>query len=258
MKNHFIFSYDGNKREEVECIYQILTNNNLLNKNITTIIEPYCGTSAMSLYISLQYPKKYKYILNDNCQQLIELYEIMNDSDKLKEFIEKVNNMFFIDDDDNFISKPEYLELIKQKNVYSYFIKNKFYKMRKGLYPIDQCIKRLDINKILKIPIIHFLQTEDIRFSNKDALEVLLENNNKNSLSLVDPPYLLVSNDCYESHTTNIYEWIFNNNNTLINSCFILENTWIIKLLFKCNKIIEYDKTYRSHTHKTVKHAVIF
>lgn len=127
-----------------------------------------------------------------------------------------------------------------------------------SLYPLNKCIKKIDIEKIFKIPIIHFLQTEDIKFSSKDALEVLLENNNKNSLCLLDPPYLSVTNTCYEKTTFNIYEWIFNNNKLLINSCFILENIWFVKLLFKSYKSIEYDKKYRNRTHKTVKHAVIF
>lgn len=113
MKNHFIIPYCGNKREEVEEVYKILLDNKLLNDDITTIVEPYCGTSAISLYISLQNPKKYKYILNDNCQELIELYHIMQDNDKLKEFINKVNNMCF--NDDVFMSKEVYNELIKQK-----------------------------------------------------------------------------------------------------------------------------------------------
>jgi len=255
MKHHFIIPYFGNKREEVEVVYKILLDNKALNKNIKIILEPYCGTSALSFYISTIHPKKYKYILNDNCQELIELYKIMQDNDKLKEFINTINNMCF--NDGIFINKEVYVEIIKQKNVYSYFIKHKFYVLRVGLYPISKRPKILDIDKILKTPILHFLQTEDITFANKDALEVLLENNNKNCLSLIDPPYLSTANDCYEAATTNIYEWIFNNK-ILINSCFILENTWIIKLLFKYNKIIEYDKTYRNNTKKKVKHAVVF
>jgi len=43
MKNHFIFSYSGNKRDEVKGIYDLLD-----LKNVETIIEPCCGTSAFS------------------------------------------------------------------------------------------------------------------------------------------------------------------------------------------------------------------
>ena len=243
MKNHFIIPYAGNKREEVEEVYKILLDNKALNEDIKIILEPYCGTSALSYYISTLNPKKYKYILNDNCQELIEIYQIMQDNDKLKEFIDKINNMCFIDD--VFICKEKYTKILNEKTVYSYFIKNKYYNIRPGIYQINNSTKRLEFDKVLKIPILHFLQTEDITFTSKNALEILLENNNKNCLSLLDPPYLSASNDMYENSFTNIYEWVFYNKKILINSCFILENIWIIKLLFTSCKIIEYNKTYR-------------
>lgn len=61
MKNHFIFPYAGNKREEVEKIHEILKKNIDLSK-IKTIIEPYCGSSAMSYYLSTIYPNKFNYV----------------------------------------------------------------------------------------------------------------------------------------------------------------------------------------------------
>jgi len=48
MKNHFYMPYFGNKRTEVSIIYKHLDLN-----NITTIIEPYAGSAAISYYISL-------------------------------------------------------------------------------------------------------------------------------------------------------------------------------------------------------------
>jgi site-specific DNA-adenine methylase len=68
MKNHFFFSYSGNKRDEVETIHDALKNN---LKNITTIIEPFCGSSAFSFYIASLYPGRVNYILNDNNKYLI-------------------------------------------------------------------------------------------------------------------------------------------------------------------------------------------
>ena len=60
MKSHFYMSYFGNKRMEVETIF-----NNQDFTNITTVIEPYCGSCAMSYYISTQY-SNIDYVLNDN------------------------------------------------------------------------------------------------------------------------------------------------------------------------------------------------
>ena len=48
MKNHFFIPYSGNKREEVDKIYDLMKDN---IKNDTIIIEPFCGTSALSFYI---------------------------------------------------------------------------------------------------------------------------------------------------------------------------------------------------------------
>ena len=87
MKNHFITSYAGNKREECEEIYRICNFD-----GITTIVEPFCGSSAISYYISLHYPSKFKYILNDNNKFLIELYKIMKDEDLYTEFMTEIEN----------------------------------------------------------------------------------------------------------------------------------------------------------------------
>jgi hypothetical protein len=57
MKNHFFFSYVGNKREEVEHIYNLLDLN-----NINTIVEPFCGSCAVSYYIWSQNKDKNSYV----------------------------------------------------------------------------------------------------------------------------------------------------------------------------------------------------
>ena len=90
MKNHFIFSYFGNKRSEVDIIYNIIKDT--LN-DIDTIVEPFCGSSAMSFYISTQHPKKFKYILNDNNKILMDIYHLMKDPEKLKIVIENLNKI---------------------------------------------------------------------------------------------------------------------------------------------------------------------
>ena len=69
MKNHFFYPYVGNKREEVEHIYNLLDFN-----NINTIVEPFCGSCAVSYFIwSQNKDKNYKYILNYLDSNLINL-----------------------------------------------------------------------------------------------------------------------------------------------------------------------------------------
>ena len=48
------FAYIGNKRNEVVDLY-----NTLDLKNIDYIIEPFCGSCALSVYISIKHPKQY-------------------------------------------------------------------------------------------------------------------------------------------------------------------------------------------------------
>lgn len=257
MKNHFITAYFGNKRDEVETIYNEIIKNNSFD-NIKTIVEPFCGSSAMSYYISTKHPKKYKYILNDNNTFLIELYKIFSNEDKIKEFINKINKICF-DKNLKFMTKEKYDLLMKETTVESYFIANKFYSIRPAMYPLNKNIIPLEIEKIMKIPIISFLKNENIIFTNEDAIKCINDNNNKESLILCDPPYLMACNDFYNSSNTNIYEWFYDNNKLLINTAFVLESTWVIKLLFKDigTKTI-YEKIYRGPKKKKVDHIIAF
>ena len=68
MTYQFIFSYLGNKRIDFKYINNVIDDID----NYETIIEPFCGTSAISFNIWLKHPKK-KFILNDNNEDLIIL-----------------------------------------------------------------------------------------------------------------------------------------------------------------------------------------
>ena len=71
---------------------------------------------------------------------------------------------------------------------------------------------------------------------------------------MIDPPYINSCNAFYSSAKINIYEYIHDNNATIYPSkiFFILENIWIIKLLFKTwSELSIYNKTYQSKQKKT-------
>jgi len=246
MKNHFFISYSGNKRQEVENIY-----NTLKLRGVKIIIEPYCGTSALSFYIANKHPKKYKYILNDIDDNLIKLYTIAKDNEKLKVLENTINDMILN------IDKIKYLEILKQKTFESYIIKNKIYSIRPGLFPNDY--KHKNIN-LCNVPIIKFLQTENIEITNEDAITCYKKyKDDKNNLIFLDPPYLASCNDMYtDKQNTNIYEFLFNNciKNEKSNIILCLENNWIIKLLFKNNEHLTYEKKYEMSKRKT-EHIII-
>lgn len=256
MKNHFITPYTGNKREEVEIIYENIKGY-IEDKKI--IIEPFCGSSAISYYISLQQPNKYKYILNDLDKNLIELYKIMKDEFKLKKFVDEINKRCW--EDDKFIDKETYLNLINKDDVYAWFIKFKFYNMRPGLYPLSpRNPKKLNIDEINNKPIINFLRTEDIEFKNMEAIDIYEEyKDNKDVFFIMDPPYLMACNSFYDndkSKKLNIYEYFIYNHANNKNICFVLEKNWVVKLLFVKYKSISYDKKYNGYCKKKSKHII--
>lgn len=251
MKNHFMIAYSGNKRNECVDLY-----NEIKDKieNIKYIIEPFCGSSAFSYYMSLQHPKKFKYILNDNDNFLIELYETARDETKLNEFVIKINNIL-ID-----INKEKYDKLNKNELI-GWFIHHKIYCIRPGLFPLESKTKTIkrDITLIKNSPIIKFLRTESIIFKNIDGIDIINEyKNNNNCLIFIDPPYLLACNDMYKSSKVNVYEYLYINKITDFKSIVLLclESNWIINLLFSGLIKKNYNKLYQLSKKKT-NHLII-
>ena len=241
-------AYAGNKRNEVEGLYNEIKDK---LKNIKTIVEPFCGSSAFSYYLSLQHPKKFKYILNDNNSYLIQLYKIMSNEEEIEKLITKLN--ILIED----LTKEKYNKILKEDNLESWFIKNKIYSIRPGLYPLDY--KPKDFNDLKKCPIINFLKTEDIEFKNIEGVEIVEQyKDDNNALIFLDPPYICSFNDFYYNSKINIYEYLYNNPivnfKALILLC--LEDNWIIKLIFKNFIKSSYNKTYET-TKKKTTHLII-
>lgn len=253
MKNHFLMSYFGNKRMEVENFYNSIKDN--LN-DIDTIIEPFCGSSALSYYISLQHPLKFKYILNDNDKYLIELYKIVIDEKKFNEFILKLNKI-----SEN-INKEKYDKLKKEDTLVNWFYVHKIYSIRTGLYPLNAESKIIkDFNILKNCPIINFLKTEKIEIVQGDGMICYKKYKDlENNLIILDPPYLSLCNDFYYKTDVNLYEYLYDNNikNEKAKIYLILENIWIIKLLFKNNNILStYSKKYQT-TKKQTEHIIIY
>ncbi len=250
MKNHFYISYFGNKRQEVEEIYK-----NLNFDGIDTIIEPFCGSCAMSYYIWLNNPNL-KFILNDNNKFLKQMYELMKDDEKIKIFEEEFKQkcIYFKG------NKERYLEVINDKdNLLSWFISSKVYSIRHGLFPTNRNYK--EEIEFSNFPIYNFFKNADIEFYCEDAIYLYSKYKNlENCLILLDPPYLLSCNDFYLNSSTNIYEYLFKNSiyNEKSKIYLILENIWIIQLLFNIvdKKFITYKKTYEAKQKKT-EHIII-
>jgi hypothetical protein len=165
MKNHFFYPYVGNKREEVEHIYNLLDLN-----NINTIVEPFCGSCAVSYYIwSQNKDKNYKYILNDLDSNLINLLksirngeykDIENEVNKMREeILEYQNNMIE--------AKTIYLKHVKSGKLSGYILGHKYYKLRSFCFPLNELNrfnKKLDLSIA---PIYDFLKNANIELYNE-------------------------------------------------------------------------------------------
>lgn len=240
-KNHFYMAYFGNKRNEIYDIY-----NKINFENIDTVIEPYCGSQCISYYIWTHQPNL-KFILNDNNKFLKEMYEILKDDEKSIEFERKINEELF----DKIQEKEEYNKIIKEDNVMSWFIKNKFYAIRPGLFNLGK-IKKINLSII---PIINFYKNANIEFNTLDGIFIYEKyKNDKNNLIILDPPYLASCNEYYLNPSTNIYEYLYNNDikNENAKIYLILEDNWVIHMLFKEYIIFFYNKKYESKKKKTV------
>ena len=268
MKNHFIFGYSGNKRLECIDIYNSIKP--ILN-SVNTIIEPFCGSSAISYYISTKHPKKYKYILNDNSKRLINVYKLMKDEDKYNKLIDDLEKMYkdiFNKDLSEQQQKEKYNKLLiltdnDYINTINYIFINKYRTIRAGLFPMSKKQSPFNRKYFEDVPILKFLREEDITLLNEDGTELVDKNkNNENVLLILDPPYLNSCNSYYDSvgdiNKCNIYEYTFNNKIDTYKAKIILiiENIWINKLLY--NNLIKqtYNKLYQPSKRKT-EHIIV-
>ncbi len=248
MRNHFIIPYAGNKRQEVEFLHDYLVDK---LDCIDTIIEPFCGSSAMSVSLSIKYPKRFKYKLNDLDDKLIELYHIMNDKDKLKLFTIECNEKIKL-----LVNKEGYNSVINDGTFTGWFISKKIYAIRAGLYKLNYKPKIYDFENT---PIVKFLRTEDVVFTCVDGIDIIKENkDNTNCLLLIDPPYILSDNYQYTNKSMNIYEYCLNTGIGNMKSMvvLVLEENWIIKMIFKEFIRRIYTKTYEAK-HRKTNHIII-
>ena len=183
-------------------------------------------------------------------EHLIKLYKIAQDEGQLKKLENDINEVA------KTLDKENYKALMKERTFMAYMIGNLINKIRPGTWQLDYKYKPIDLNSK---PIVNFLRTENIEIKQMDGLELIKDKlNNENHLFIIDPPYVSACNDFYKSKQTNIYEYFYNNEMRGMKSkiVFILEDNWIIKLLFQNYDHISYGKRYAA-TKKNTTHLII-
>lgn len=251
MKNHFYMSYAGNKRNECKDLYDMIDFN-----NCKTFIEPYAGSCAVSYYTWLKNPNL-NFILNDENKYLKDMFIILKDEDKIDKFHNDYKEL--VKD----MNKEQYNIICKTDNTVSWFIKNKVYQIRPGLFQMEEKRVKKEIN-LREYPIYNFFKNANIDFRTGNGVLLLEEyKNNKEAVIFLDPPYINTSNQFYNYNIenvkySNIYEYLYHNDINFFESCIfgIFEDNWVIRLLFT-NKIKHlYDKTYQTSKKKT-NHLII-
>lgn len=237
-KNHFYIAYSGNKRDEAETTYDKIN-----FEGITTIIEPFCGSCAISYYINTR-KEGLKYILNDDNENLKKMYELMQDDEKIEEFETEYRRLTAD------IDKAKYNTIIKDKTLMAWFIKNNIYAIRQGLFPLKLAETKKDIN-LREKPIFNFFRNADIEFHSMNGVDLVEQyKDNPECLLYIDPPYINTCNQYYDygKGIDNIYEYLYYNPIDQMTAKIVLtlENNYIIIMLF--NKFIKetYDKKYQT------------
>jgi site-specific DNA-adenine methylase len=219
---------------------------------IKTIIEPFCGSSAVSFYISTKHPKRFRYILNDIDPSLTELYKIMQSD--VKPFEKEINLLIdeFNTFKDDIKRKEWYNQLKKSTSIYSYLFTNKYFNLRSCLYPTFDRLKSIKPFKFSDYPIYRFLQEEDVTILSKEGINIIQEYDYKDHLIILDPPYISTCNSFYIGKDMNIYEYLLNNREFNSKLIIILEDIWMVNLIFKDYlRSKTYKKSYNLSQKKT-------
>lgn len=259
--SHFFFFYMGNKRREYKYIEPLLN-----FYGIENIIEPFCGSSAISFNIWLKYPHL-NFYLNDNYINLINVYNLLKTND-INDIFDKMNEY-----------KLKYNDPVEFK---------KFGKSHQNCNNIDTIIymflrkaSRFRFGEVLRkehhfstklftkptklqLKFIEFIKSPNVHISNDDW-SILFDKfkNDDKSIFFFDPPYIDSDNTfynckCSNKYDYNVYEFFNLNKINTFNShiYFILElidkNT---NIFGNDNIITTYDKYY-GNSHKTTKHAI--
>ena len=253
--NHFFITRNGNKRNEAFDIIKLINFDNKKN-----IIEPFCGSSAISFHIWLEHKNKFNYYLNDNSPVLIELYELFkNDTiDNIKKEIDKIINKIS--------NKDDWTDYFKngENTPYKKLFFHKYSNMgRFGFYPLGRVnFKTLEF-KLSKLQeeFIEFIKSPNVFITCNDWFKVFDEfKDDEGSIMIFDPPYINSCNDFYLDKNLNIYEYFYNNkeNNYKSHIYYILEDIWIIRMLFNNFKVIKlYEKKYELSKRKT-NHIILY
>jgi len=260
-KTHFIINYKGNKRQEISTILPTINFNKKKN-----IVEPFCGSSAMSFAIWKQYGNKFNYYLNDIDESLIRVHNLMK-TETIQDIEDKVNEVrcYVLSQED--IKKTHKSIYENNRSIYDFIYVNKYCMYgvpHLCLIDTDKWKNRKRLQKVFKLTplqreFVEFINQPNVFISNNDFKTIYEEHkNNPKSIILLDPPYVNTSKDFYQSNDAEIYSYFSNNSikKNKASTYVIVDDNWIMRIVFRDCKILSiYDKQY-GVMHKNTNHII--
>lgn len=260
--SHFPIWYMGNKRKEFKYIEPLLNFDGIEN-----IIEPFCGSSAISFNIWLKNPHL-NFYLNDNFKPLINLYRLLK-TDDINDIYDKINEYKL-----KYNDPVEFNKFAKESNsigddidptLFFFLKKSSRFRMGETLRMEHHFSTKLFTKPTkLQLKFVEFIKSPNVHISNDDW-SVLFDKfkNDDKTIFFFDPPYIDSDNSFYNStgnnkYDYNVYDFFTQNKINTFNShiYFILQlidkNT---NIFGNDNIITTYDKYY-GISHKTTKHAI--
>jgi site-specific DNA-adenine methylase len=237
--HHFICGYCGNKKNDFPFFKDYINYD-----GIDTIIEPFCGSSAISYLIWKIHGNKFNYYLNDLDNDLYNIYQLLKN-----EPIDIINNK--INDIKNTIkSKEDFKILFKKENktVHEIIYLRKASTFANGIFDKRSLTYKKQIISSEKRIFAEFIQQPNVYISNIDYKEVYNQHkNNENCIIFLDPPYLKSCNSEYKHRSTDCYNYLTTDiQNKAATILLTLEKTDEIDNIFKNYKfLIEWKKKYQ-------------
>lgn len=250
--SHFIINWGGNKRREFKYIENYLSLDNKIN-----IIEPFCGSSAVSFNIWLKHGNKFNYYLNDLDEDLFKIYKVIKNDD-IDELYNKLNNIISQSN-----TKETFKEMVKvyknDKDIYKRIALLQLGFRLNCFYTIDNTgLNKKDIkpNK-LKLLFFDFIKSPNVFITNNDWCDCYNKfKDDTQSLIIFDPPYIDCDNIHFykkECRNLDVYDKLDDIKNDKATSVFIIEKIDKVEKLFNdWNTLTEYNKMYGIKQRKTI------
>lgn len=258
---HFPISYMGNKRKEYKYIEPFFNFDGIDN-----IIEPFCGSSAISFNIWLKHPHL-NFYLNDKYDILINIYNLLKTND-INNIYEKINEYKLKYNDP--IEFKKFAKLAKEENPidsikYMFIRKSSIFRFGEQLHKkLHYDTKLFKGPTSLQLKFIEFIKSPNVFISNDDWY-ILFDKykNDKKTIFILDPPYINSDNTFYNikgqnKYDYNVYNFFNKNKITSFNSKIFV----ILELIDENINIFEfknilhiYNKTYSMSSKKT-RHVI--